>query len=220
MMLCMDMPRDLLHETFSGETLNPLLQWMNPPSLWRIDQAYSCLLMEPDRETDFWQETHYGFRADNGHFLFAETRGDCTATTAIHCYPSHQYDQAGLMARFSAECWIKTSSEFEPNGPSHLGAVVTNRGFSDWSFQEFPYEQFQSGGGMAYCLRLRREGRDFLVEHAPAEAGPWNLMRVARLVSDPEQLCQIGLYACSPKGSGCRVEAKFLRIQAPWASPQ
>jgi len=204
------MPHPLLNETFDGAALHPLLKWMNPPSTWRIDGARSRLLLEPDAPTDFWQETHYGFRADNGHFLYAEVHGDTVATAAILCHPAHQYDQAGLMVRFSAECWLKASAEFEPEGPSHLGAVVTNSGFSDWSLQDFPY-----GDTLSYCLRLRREGRDFLVEHAAGEHGPWNLMRIARLLPGSEPCARIGLYACSPKESGCRVEARFLRIELP-----
>jgi hypothetical protein len=31
---------------------------------------------EPDAPTDFWQRTHYGFRADNGHFLHREADGE------------------------------------------------------------------------------------------------------------------------------------------------
>ena len=34
----------------------------------------------------------------------------------------------------------KTSLEYIPEGPSHLGAVVTNNGYSDWSTQDYPTE--------------------------------------------------------------------------------
>ena len=182
------MPHRLLNETFDGEALHPLLKWMNPPSTWHIDGARSRLLLEPDAATDFWQETHYGFRLDTGHFLYAEVYGDAVVTASILCHPAHQYDQAGLMARFSSECWLKASAEFEPKGPSHLGAVVTNSGFSDWSLQDFPY-----GDTLSYYLRIRREGRDFLVEHAAGESGPWNLMRIARLLPGSEPCARIGL---------------------------
>ena len=207
------MSHTLLNETFAGDRLHPLLHWMNPPSVWRIEASRSHLLIEPDGKTDFWQETHYGFRADNGHFLYAEVDSDCIATASFRCEPGHQYDQAGLMVRFSADCWLKTSVEFEPDAPSNLGSVVTNSGFSDWSFQEFPYRDNQLDNVLSYCLRLRREGPDFLVEHAPVESGPWSLMRIARLVSDPAQPCKIGIYACSPQESGYRVEVKSFRIE-------
>ncbi len=208
------MSRILLEETFTGESLHPLLKWMNPPAVWRVEPSRAQLVLEPDAATDFWQQTHYGFRADNGHLLYTEIPGDSVATVDIQYHPAHQYDQAGLMARFSADYWLKTSTEFEVTGPSHLGAVVTNYGFSDWSFQEFPYPGLQTNAGLSYCLRLRREGQDFLVEHAPDLSGPWTLMRIARLAPAPDLACQIGLYACSPKQSGCRVSVRFLRIES------
>ncbi len=202
------MPSQVINEIFNRENLDPRLKWQNPPSFWEIDHANSRLLLKPDAATDFWQQTHYGFRADNGHFLFAEVSGDAIATAGIRIAPAHQYDQAGLMVRFSADCWLKTSNEFEPEGPSHLGAVVTNFGFSDWSFQNFPY-----GESLSYCLRVRREGQDLLVEHAVAETGPWTSMRIAHMHSASEAVAQIGVYACSPQKAGCLVEIEFLRIE-------
>ncbi len=41
------------------------------------------------------------------------------------------------MVRFSKDCWLKTSIEYEPNGMCKLGAVVTNQGYSDWSTQGY-----------------------------------------------------------------------------------
>ena len=202
------MPSQVINEVFNRETLHPRLKWLNPPSVWEIDHAHSRLLLKPDAATDFWQQTHYGFRVDNGHFLYAEVSGDAIVTAGIRCHPAHQYDQAGLMVRFSSDCWLKASNEFEPEGPSHLGTVVTNFGFSDWSLQDFPYGETRS-----YSLRVRREGLDLLVEHAATETGPWNLMRIARLHSASEPVAQMGLYACSPKEGGCLVDAGFLRIE-------
>jgi len=37
------------------------------------------------------------------------------------------------MVYFSPDCWIKTSIELEHEGLLKLGAVVTNKGISDWS---------------------------------------------------------------------------------------
>jgi uncharacterized protein len=204
------MPSQLICEKFDSVHLHPRLTWLNPPATWKIDHTRSRLLLEPDAGTDFWQRTHYGFRNDNGHFLYAEISGDATITTTVHVYPVHQYDQAGLMVRFSADCWLKTSTEFDPPGPSQLGTVVTNFGFSDWSLQNFPY-----GEATSYSLRIRREGMDFHVEHAPTENGPWALMRIAHLHTGTEPVAQMGLYACSPKEAGFQVDARLLRVDAP-----
>lgn len=199
----------LIHETFKGENLHPSLEWLNPPASWRVDAARSRLLVEPSAETDFWQRTHYGFRADNGHFLHAEVEGGGELAVTVLAMPAHQYDQAGLMVRSSEDCWLKTSVEFEPDGPSQLGVVVTNNGFSDWSLQDFP-----DTGTLSYRLRVRWEGDDFFVEHRTDENGPWHLMRVAHLFRKTNLPWRCGIYACSPRGPGFQAEFSDLRIRA------
>ena len=200
--------RLVICETFERQTLHPLLKWFNPPPSWRVDTALSRLLVEPSGETDFWQRTHYGFRADNGHFLYAEVTGDGTLSATVFSSPRHQYDQAGLMVRFSEDCWLKASVEYEIDKPCQLGAVVTNHGFSDWSLQDFP-----TTGSFSYCLRIHWEGDDFFVDHAPTEGGPWRSMRVAHLFREPAAPLLCGIYACSPKGPGFRAEFASLSIQ-------
>jgi hypothetical protein len=197
-----------IDETFDRETLHPLLEWLNPPASWRVDAAQSRLLVNPDGETDFWQRTHYGFCVDNGHFLGAEVSGDGELAATILATPAHQYDQAGLMIRCAENCWLKASVEYEPHGPGQLGAVVTNNGFSDWSMQDFG-----STGSLSYSLRVRWEGNDFFVEYAPAESGPWRLMRLAHLFRKPGVPMRCGIYACSPKGHGFRAVFRSLRIK-------
>jgi len=196
----------VLNERFKQPTLDNRLRWLNPPPSWIIDPSLPALVVEPAAPTDFWQETHYGFRADTGHFLFTEIAGDFAITTKVRFRPLHQYDQAGLMVRIGPSCWIKTSVEYEPDGPSRLGAVVTNHGFSDWSVQDFPRETRE------VCLRIRKEGSDFIVEFAPDEHADWRLMRIAHLDLEPEAPPACGLYACSPKGAGFRAEFSFLQI--------
>lgn len=197
-----------LNETFDTESPDPLLSWLNPPRSWRVDASRSVLIVEPDSETDFWQRTHYEFSATNGHLLKKSVSSDVVVATQIQSFPVHQYDQAGLMIWFSADCWLKTSVEFEPGGPCQLGAVVTNHGYSDWSLQEFPHN-----GILAYSLRIRREGNDFLVEHSLPAGETWKLMRVAHLSPEADLPCQAGLYACSPKGGGFRAEFDYLTIR-------
>ena len=214
-----------INESFGSETLNSQLSWHNPPARWRVDRERSRLVLEPDAGTDFWQRTHYGFRAGNGHLLKAEIHGDAVISSRFQSYPQHQYDQAGVMVWFSDECWLKTSVEFENEGPSQLGAVVTNKGFSDWSMQDFaPPEasgQASAGGAvptgaaLSYCLRIRRAGEDFAVEYRPAEEGAWKLIRLAHLLPAPDQPCFGGIYACSPQDGGFRAEVEYLRIDPP-----
>jgi len=196
-------------EAFAQAEPDSRLNWFNPPQSWRtIDGS---LIIEPDARTDFWQKTHYGFEADNGHFLYAEVEGDFILTTKVHFEPVHQYDQAGLMIRLSSRCWLKTSVEYEPDGPPRLGAVVTNSGYSDWSTQNF------SAGKNELRLRVRREANDYIVEYAEvgdAAASPWTQIRLARLLEDDGQRpVQAGLYACSPAGAGYVAGFDFLEIE-------
>ena len=157
----------VIDDRFMLPVFDPRLRWLNPPPTWAVDSSLPALVVQPAAATDFWQETHYGFRADNGHFLFTEVGGDFTITTKVRFDPVHQYDQAGLMVRLDAHCWIKTSVEYEPHGPARLGAVVTNHGFSDWSVQDFPRETRE------VCLRIRKEASDFIVEFAANEYADW-----------------------------------------------
>jgi regulation of enolase protein 1 (concanavalin A-like superfamily) len=195
-----------LDERFTGPRLDGRLRWFCEPARWSADPAGRCLRVEPDAATDFWRKTHYGFEVDNGHLLSAELSGDFLLSTRVRFRPVHQYDQAGLMVRVSPTCWLKTSVEYEPDGPARLGAVVTNAGYSDWSTQDFPSGHGELG------LRVQRSGGDYLAE-ASADGRDWKQIRVARLHDDgPGVTLSAGLYACSPKGAGFVAEFEHLRI--------
>lgn len=202
------MAAEILSETFAHPQLDSRLSWRCPPSVWSI--ASSRLLVMPDAGTDFWQKTHYGFEADNGHFLFLRQEGDFILGTGVRVFPAHQYDQAGLMVRFSPECWLKTSVEFEPEGPSRLGAVVTTNGYSDWSTQDF------SALSDALVFRITRVKDDFLIECAHGSGGSpgaWSQIRLAHLHLPAAAAVDCGLYACSPKEKGFRAEFSHLSVQ-------
>jgi regulation of enolase protein 1 (concanavalin A-like superfamily) len=196
-----------LFEDFSRAELAPRLAWLNAPAQWSLDATARCLRVRPEAGTDFWQRTHYGFEADNGHFLSLAAGGDFVLSTRVTVRPVHQYDQAGLMLRISPSCWLKTSVEFEPEGANRLGAVVTNAQYSDWSTQ--PLDKQVS----TVWFRLRAEGSDCIVESS-FDGGHWEQLRIARLFErDAVASVQCGLYACSPKGAGCEAEFGFLRFQ-------
>ncbi len=196
-------------EEFRSSVPDNRLTWHCPPARWSIDPVKGVLIVEPDAMTDFWQKTHCGLSADDGHLLYAEVRGDVILTTRVRFHPVHQYDQAGLMLRLSADCWVKTSVEYIPSGASMLGAVVTNHGFSDWSTQAFGSDRNE------VWLRIRREQSDCIVEWS-GDGFPesWAQIRQAHLHHvDEASVLQCGLYACSPKGGGYRAEFAFLWIE-------
>lgn len=196
-------------DEFRSAALDARLEWFNTPQRWRLDARLPALVMEPDGQTDFWQQTHYGFRADNGHFLGLPVLGDFVLSTRVRWFPVHRYDQAGLMIRGDAHAWLKASVEHELEGPPQLGAVVTQGGSSDWSLQDYPFPDH------SLHWRITRHGADVVVEFAAAAEGPWKPMRVARLHWPTDAPLFAGLYACSPKEPGFRAEFSFLRIEPP-----
>jgi regulation of enolase protein 1 (concanavalin A-like superfamily) len=194
-----------LHESFAGPELDPRLRWHCEPARWSLQADGHFLRVEPEAATDFWRRTHYGFEADNGHFLHTQVAGDFVLIAQVRFRPVHQYDQAGLMVRVSPSCWLKTSVEYEPSGPSRLGAVVTNDGYSDWSTQSFAH------GPGAVWLRVRREGDDYLIAASP-DGSSWEQLRITHLHEGRGQAVHCGLYACSPKGAGFVAEFSELTV--------
>ncbi len=195
-----------LHENFDGEAPDKRLRWHCEPSHWLIDREKRVLAVEPDSPTDFWQRTHNGRSADDGHFFGMEVTGDFVMTTHVSFDPVNRYDQAGLMVRVSPECWLKTSVEFEPGSDSALGAVVTNFGYADWSTQ--PYAP---GAGEVW-LRVRREGDDYIVDSSQ-DGRAWTQIRLAHLHQGRGKAVSCGLYACSPIGAGFSAEFSRLTIK-------
>jgi len=195
-----------LHEDFAGPSLDPRLRWRGEPASWWVDPAAKRLRVLTDPQTDFWQRTHYGFVADNGHFLHLRATGDFVLTTRVTSRFAHQFDQAGLMVRLSPTCWLKTSVEFEPEGANRLGAVVTNGGYSDWSTQPLAKEVD------TVWFRVRAEASDVVVD-ASLDGRAWEQLRMAPLLErDAADGACCGLYACSPKAAGFEAEFALLRF--------
>lgn len=196
----------MLNLQFENPALPPGLSWHCEPKQWSVDTAQRQLVIATDAGTDFWQRTHYGFERDDGHFLHLPVIGDFVATTRVTAAGHHQYDQAGLMLRLSATCWVKTSVEFEPEEPSRLGAVVTNGGYSDWSTQAVPKEL------KAMWFRIELRAADCTVLTS-IDGTDWQQIRVAHLAERTmNQPVSCGLYACSPKAAGFEARFAFLEI--------
>jgi regulation of enolase protein 1 (concanavalin A-like superfamily) len=62
---------------------------------------------------------------------------DFVIETSFLLTPLNQFDQAGLIVHFNADCWVKTGLEYV-DGKARLSCVVTNNGYSDWSTQPWP----------------------------------------------------------------------------------
>ncbi|MCB1223636.1 MAG: DUF1349 domain-containing protein [Mesotoga sp.] len=178
-----------------GEGTIKHFTWLNEPKRWELQDGN--LIVESEESTDFWQRMHYGFRNDNGHFLFVPLMEDFSFVLGAKFFPVNQYDQAGVMVRVSPSCWLKSSIEFEGSAPSKLGAVVTNSGYSDWSTQDVSCET------RSLRVKVDRKGSDYSVF---AWQDEWVQLRLARLIEDDCKLpVMVGAYCCSPRGSGYRV---------------
>ena len=194
-----------LKEDFCTPQLDDRLTWYNKPNNCQIDNADNTFIVAPESETDFWQRTYYGFKSDNGHFLFCELDEDFLLETRVSYSFKHQYDQAGLMVRVSPECWIKASVEYEPFEENKLGAVVTNNGFSDWSTQNCS-KQISS-----IFFRISRKGSDYLVQYRDKMNTEWIQLRMTHLQKTGIVKC--GIYACSPKKNGFTAKFHYIIIK-------
>ncbi len=193
----------ILNEHFDRSALNKGLTWHCEPSAWRIEDGK--LLVSTDPKTDFWQKTHYGFSADNGHFLYMAIEGDFIIETRVDYNFRNQYDQAGLMVRISPDFWIKTAIEYEFGEPNKLGAVVTRAGYSDWSTQDVEDEL------KTVSFRILRKGPDFIIKYRKKDDHKWIQLRMAHLKDHKVIFC--GLYACSPKAAGFMASFIYLNIR-------
>lgn len=179
--------------------------WLNAPAA--ASATPGGLLVRTRPRTDFWQRTHYGFRRDDGHLLWRAVAGDFRAEVGLRLMPNAKYDQAGLMVRRSEADWLKTSLEFEPGGPSHLGVVATQGGYSDWSMGPVPFS-----AGVPLGFRVERRSADYTF-HAKVGAKPWVRIRLLHLQADDGAPLMVGPYACSPDGEGCQVLFHTWRVE-------
>jgi uncharacterized protein len=163
--------------------------WLNLPAGLSHDDDQ--LTMTTGTETDFWRDTFYGFRRDNGHFFGAVAPSDFTAHVTFEGDYTTLYDQAGLMLRLDAKTWLKAGIEYS-DGMTNFSTVIT-RGGSDWSVVAVPAV---SG---PQRLRLTRQGKAVLL-HFLNVRGDWQMMRVADFPATAG--AQLGPMACSPKRGG------------------
>jgi regulation of enolase protein 1 (concanavalin A-like superfamily) len=183
---------------------------VSQPKSFSIVSENNSLQVEANENSDFWQNTCYGFQHDNGHFLNLIPRFEpntAMETTFQLDHFTHQFDQAGLMIRLDANHWIKCGIELS-DGILQLGAVVTHNGQSDWSVG--PANDWN---GKLITIRMSRDNRDSITIRAKASNSssskdtavetPWRLVRVAFF---PHQaIPQGGIFLCAPTRSGFKV---------------
>jgi len=174
---------------------------MNVPKYYKLEENHT-FIVHSKAETDCWLKTHYGFEIMNGHVFYNEIMTDFQAEVQLRMSPNATYDQASLFVMISENCWLKTSLEYIPEGPSHLGAVVTNNGYSDWSTQDYPTEAAKQ----QLRFRIIRKRGDYSIYVKISQR--WEQIRIAHLMEDiGNEPVKIGFYTCSPsKNKGFETE--------------
>jgi regulation of enolase protein 1 (concanavalin A-like superfamily) len=177
--------------------------WLYPPASFEFLGSNGVKITTLEK-TDFWQRTHYGFRNDNGHFLYRLIKGNFRLKAECHFNSDTLYDQCGLLARIDEDNWIKASCEYETAEVSNLGCVITNLGYSDWSKQEIPASIH------VITYQMERRGPDFFVSIA-TDGTNFKEIRVGHLHKAVDEL-MVGVYACSPQRAGFECEIRNIEI--------
>ncbi len=181
--------------------------WHNEPPRWSVEA--DGLHMTTGPETDFWNNTHYGFRHNNGHAFLRKITGDFSAEAVFSARYAELYDQAGAMLYVDGDNWLKTGIEFTDRLP-HLSTVVTRADQSDWSVIPLPEAAMADTE-----VRLTRHGEALRVQYRWGDVG-WAMARLAFL--DMPDSVLVGPAACSPVGSG--LDVVFSRFEIGPAIPR
>jgi regulation of enolase protein 1 (concanavalin A-like superfamily) len=179
------------------------MTWLNPPPESHVTGGR--LIVRSGLDTDFWQNTYYGFQRDSGHFLHRRRQGDFTAETSFVGDYQALYDQAGLMVRFDEKHWMKCGIEFT-DGARHFSTVVTN-GQSDWSAFRLP-DDFTE-----ISVRLTRMGDALFIQYGTDARPDWHMARLAYFPPEFAEL-SVGMMFCSPQRQGFEVEFRSFSIGA------
>ena len=173
--------------------------WINPPPAFT--QKDGVLAVITGHETDYWNNTFYGFKHDNGHFLATPVTGDFSLTVTFSAAYSALYDQAGAMLRADGDNWLKCGVEFT-DGRKNFSVVVTRDDQSDWSVMPIAGELADQ-----VTLRLTRHSEALRVEIE--EAGAFRLVRLAYLKMP--DIVEAGPMCCSPVGES--LHTSFQRVE-------
>ncbi|RWM41135.1 DUF1349 domain-containing protein [Mesorhizobium sp.] len=179
------------------------MTWLNPPPHHTFGDG--TLHVRTGKDTDFWRETFYGFRRDNGHFLSRPAAGDFSVEVTLKGEYKVLYDQAGLMVRLSETHWIKAGVEYT-DGLAYFSVVVTNDR-SDWSLVGIDADP----NGVR--IRLTRHAEAIRVQYLDAADGHWKPVRLAYFPTS--RSVDVGVMCCSPQREGFEVSFSDFVVGPP-----
>lgn len=174
--------------------------WRNEPP--HHEERDGALVVRTGRDTDYWNNTFYGFKHADGHFHATPVSGDFSLELTFSATYHRLYDQAGAMVFVDGNNWLKCGVEFT-DGAMHFSVVVTRDDQSDWSVMPL-------GGNpqTPVMLRVTRHAEALRVQLRHPD-GRWSLVRLCFLRM-PETV-EAGPMTCSPTGEG--LEVMFSRIE-------
>ena len=115
-----------------------------------------------------------------------------------------RFDQCGIVMYLDSENWLKGSIEYENEKFQHLGSVVTNNGYSDWSTTEID----ASIKSMWYRFSRRKD--DYRIE-CSEDGVIFKQMRICHMWNGNGTI-QFGIYACSPEESSFKAVFTDMEI--------
>ncbi|MEF9988165.1 MAG: GNAT family N-acetyltransferase [Christensenella sp.] len=177
-------------------------KWLNMPHQATITDEK--IVLHAERDTDFWQNTYYGFSRNSGHALLTEVDEECSFSVKTFREGKSQYDQCGIIVYIDEKNWAKVCLEYEDENAQKLGSVVTRRGFSDWATEEV------SGNIDTMYYRVSRRGESFLFE-ASADGKEYKQMRIFHLRCK-NAVPRVGVFACAPTGEGFRAIFEEVKL--------
>ena len=178
------------------------LVWLNKPKKFDISEKKIIIVTEP--ETDFWQQTYYGFSHDNAHAAVQPIDKDFTFLLKADFNTKKLFDQCGVAIYMDSENWFKAAVEYGNKKYSQLGSVVTSMGYSDWATTDI------SSDIKRIWYRLSRRGKDFLIENS-FNGKDFKQMRIFHM-HIPTNTIKVGLFACSPLMSSFTVVFTNMKL--------
>lgn len=179
------------------------LRWTRKPADYSITDDQIEITTKPF--TDLWQQTYYHFRNDNAPVLQMETTDDFFSFIVKTSFESkHRFDQCGIVMYLDSENWLKASIEYENDQYQHLGSVVTNNGYSDWSTTEISVDI------KSMWYRFSRRKDDYRIE-CSEDGIVFKQMRICHMWKGSGMI-RFGIYACSPEDSSFKATFTNLEI--------
>lgn len=176
--------------------------WLNRPLNFSFHNKE--LRFTTERDTDFWQQTYYGFQHHSGHAFGFHVDSDFTLQVKVTADFSHLYDQAGIFIMDDQKNWVKAGMEFNDDQPS-IGCVIT-RDVSDWSTGIFP------GDPKVFWMRATLENKALRIQYS-SDGKVWPLLRLCYWPDNRKRF--VGVAGCTPQRKGLEVNFSEFTVTPP-----